>query len=113
MNWNLLPQGLEPNGSLQFDDNAWYNFSHETKEEIKKLRRLQHQQRNINSILSTYGNGDDNSTLASKRSIFSINVPTQQQQAPLPPPPSNQQQQPPSQTSTRSDNAESAFGPRR
>lgn len=113
INWSLLPNGFDPNGNLSFDDNTWYNFSRETRREIDKLRKLQQQQRNINSALSTYQSVDDNSTIATNRTIFSlINVPNQQQGAPLPPPPQQQQQQPPSNSgNTRSSNAGAAFGP--
>ena len=113
INWNLL-QGIDPNGSLSFDDNTWYNFPRKTKNEINKLRNLQRQQCSINSIMSTYAANDDNSTIAT-RDIFSIAVPNSQQQTPpLPPQPDQQQPQPPSQPppqgSTRSNNAGAAFG---
>lgn len=112
INWGILTNGLDPNGSLSFDDNTWWGFSRETRKEIDKLHKLQQQHCKINSALSTYQNTDDNSTIASNRTIFSlINVPNQGG-APLPPPPQQQQQQPSTDSgSTRSSNAGAAFGP--
>ena len=109
INWNLLPQGLDLNSNLTFDDNIWYNMNNETQNEIKKLRKLQNHRRNLNSMLNI--THDDNSTVGS-RSIFSVNVPNQG----FPPiPPQHQAQQPTGQnnnnSSTRSDNAGAAFGP--
>ena len=124
INWSILPAGVTPNGNLDFDDNEWYNFPDNVREEIKKLRRLQQRQRNINSMMNSssyqarnqYG---DDSTVTD-RSIFSVHVPNQQG-PPLPPPPSNNNPIPPSVPvtppandgrSTQSNNAGRAFGRR-
>ena len=67
INWSVLPQGLDPHGSLEFDDAVWYKISREAKAEIKKLRALQHQQRNINAVFSGQSAAD-----SAQRSIYSV-----------------------------------------
>lgn len=120
INWHILPAGVTPNGNLDFDDDTWCSFSNDVREEIKKLRRLKHQQRNINSLMSSagfqqrYPHGGDDCTITD-RSVFNVNVPQ------LPPPPGHTAPTPPENStppmqsetsSTRSNAAGSAFSRR-
>lgn len=117
INWSVIPSNVDVNGSLDFDDNTWYSFSSEVKDELKKLRTLKRQQKNINSMLQYPYSGQqqhrsNDSTFGGTRGIFDINIPNG-----LPPPPPSgelpaQPTQGQSHSVTRSTSAGSAFGRR-
>lgn len=108
INWNVLPPNIDINGNLDFDDNTWYGFTDEAREEIKKIRSMQRQRRSINAIFS---HADDGSATTDHRSISNMSVHIPNDGQTLPPAPTGDAPQRPG-GSISSQNAGSAFGRR-